>query len=76
MKTELERYVDYSELALIEITDDPINSIHDAIDSKNISELIVEHWITNDPEKAGKLLFELLDNLLDEITQIKSDQGE
>lgn len=55
------------------ILDDPNNSIHEALDFDNLdaSKRILKSWLGNNPEQAGKVLFELLDLQLAEVQEIK-----
>jgi hypothetical protein len=54
------------------IKSDPNNSIHEALDFDNLdaSKRIIKSWLGNNPEQAGKVLFELLDLQLAEVQEI------
>lgn len=70
---DLRRFVKYNDIALSDIKLDPVNSIHDAIESNDrLPEFIINAWVNNEPAKAGEYLFTLLDDLLETLTEIKS----
>lgn len=67
--------VDYYDLAMTDIVNDTSNSIQDAIQSDdNLPDRIIQHWIDNEPKKAGELLFTLLDDLLNEIADLRANE--
>lgn len=63
------------EKAFKTILDDPANSIQESLDFDNITaSLILKAWLDDNPEKAGKLLFQLIDSYHSELTELYYQQ--